>query len=77
MSKEKDLLKIEKHYSDGTIVAIEKGLLAEFKADGKIANVEIEFLDTKSEDLYLFVMAALQLGYKMGMFDNYAKVEKE
>jgi len=61
-----ELLKIEKHYSDETVVVIKKGFVAELTVDKETSNVNSALVE---EDQSMVFLAAIQLADNLGMFN--------
>jgi len=69
MDKERTAKNITITYDDGTTEVIENGLVARFiERDGGAVTASFDMVSIGGKDLYMVVMAMLQLGDKMGFF---------
>lgn len=58
-------------YEDGTVKELEKGLVFRFEnEDSDTVNITAEMVSMSGKDLYTVVGAALELGMRLGMFDD-------
>ena len=70
--KEKSAVKITVTYDDGTTKELEKGLvwcLAD-KHEAEQVEITAEMVAVSGKDLYTIVSAAIELGYRLGMFNG-------
>lgn len=71
MSEERSVKNITLTYDDGSTEVIEKGLVARFiEHDRGGATASFDLVSIGGKDLYMVVMAMLQLGDKMGFFNG-------
>lgn len=75
MEEEKDVKKIVIHYEDGTEKVIDKGFFCNMKEEDGSAVLEFTMCHVSGREIELIVEGCLQLGFKLGMFDN--KKEEE
>lgn len=70
--KDTDIEKIKVDYEDGEVIELEKGAVVSFKSD--IENDElkviIEMLNIGPGELRALVLGMVDLGSKMGIFDE-------
>lgn len=71
MSEERTVRNITLTYEDGSTEVVEKGLVLSF-TEHEDGNVKARFnmLSITGKDLYMVVMAMMQLGDKMGFFNK-------
>lgn len=71
MSEERTVKNITLTYEDGSTEVVEKGLVLSFTEheDGNV-TAGFNMLSITGKDLYMVVMAMMQLGDKMGFFDK-------
>lgn len=69
-NKEKNAKRIVIEFDDGTEKVLEKGACINFTEDDGEANVSFDFINFSGRDLELLVRAVLELGVKLGMFDE-------
>ena len=77
---EKDEIVAEKitvHYSDGSTVELEKGLVFHIKEEGDQAHITADLVAMGGRDLYTVVEAAIELGRRLGMFDGLGGVTSD
>lgn len=75
MEEEKDVKKIVIHYEDGTEKVIDKGFFCNMKEEDGSAVLEFTMCHVSGREIELIVEGCLQLGFKLGMFDD--KKEEE
>lgn len=68
MSEERTAEEIIVKYNDGTSKAVEKGLVFFIAETEETAHITAEMLNMSGQDLGTVVMAAIDLGNKLGMF---------
>ena len=68
--KESNARRIVVEYEDGTVKELEKGCVFIFDASNEDTDIHItaEMVGMTGSDLYDLVYAAVNLGYKIGMF---------
>jgi hypothetical protein len=72
MSKEKDVDKITMHYTDGTTKEIDKGFIAGV-TDGEepgTENITFTMIHIAGSDLKDIVASIVELGFKLGYFND-------
>lgn len=71
MNEEKTAVKIAVTYDDGSTVELDKGLVFRIadNEDGT-ATVTAEMLNMSGRDLFTVVSGSIELGQKLGMFDD-------
>lgn len=78
MNEEKTAVKIAITYDDGSTVELDKGLVFRIAdVDENTSTVTAEMLNMSGRDLYTVVSGAIELGQKLGMFDNLGGEEDE
>ena len=70
MEEEKDVKKIVIHYEDGTEKVIDKGFFCNMKEEDGSAVLEFTMCHVSGREIELIVEGCLQLGFKLGMFDD-------
>lgn len=70
--KESNARRIVVEYEDGTVRELEKGCAFIFDAGDEDTDMHItaEMIGMTGSDLYTLVSAAVNLGYKIGMFNE-------
>ena len=71
MDEERSVKNITLTYDDGSTEVVEKGLVARFieHNDGD-STAQFDLVSIAGKDLYMVIMAMLQLGDKMGFFNG-------
>lgn len=69
MSEEREVKRIVLEYNDGSTEIIEKGLATRFieHENGEV-TASFDMVSIGGQDLYMVVMAMLELGNRMGFF---------
>ena len=75
MSKEREVEKITIYYDDGTEKTVEKGFFCNMKEENGETALEFTMCHVSGREIELIVEGCLQLGFKLGMFDD--KKEEE
>ncbi len=71
MSEERTVRNITLTYEDGSTEVVEKGLVLSFtEHEGGNVKARFNMLSITGKDLYMVVMAMMQLGDKMGFFNK-------
>lgn len=73
---DKNAVKITITYDDGSTKELSKGVCwnLPITEDGEAAEVTAELVDCSGRDLVAIVMAAVQLGDRLGMFNDEQEV---
>lgn len=73
--QEKTAKKITVTYDDGTTKEIERGLVFTISEPDENDNcqIEAEFVNIKGKEIYTVVFAVLEMGVKLGMFNDKPK----
>lgn len=69
--KEREIKSFTFNYDDGTSETVEKGFFCKIndEADGEI-SMKFEMVGVQKKDLYGIVMGVMELGDRLGFFDN-------
>ena len=72
MEMEKNAAKITVTYDDGSVKDLEKGVVFTIVEDPekKTAEITAEMLNMAGRDLYTVVEASIELGMRLGMFNQ-------